>query len=471
MLFNSFGFLLFFPLISIGHFIVPKRFRTVYLLLASYYFYMNWKPVYALLIASSTIITYACGYLISISSSLSSKKLLLIISLIINFGILFLFKYFNFIGSSITELFELLNVDMIIPNFDILLPVGISFYTFQAVGYSIDVYKGEIKEEQNFLNYALFVSFFPQLVAGPIERAKNLLPQFYKTQTFDYYRVVSGLKLILWGYFMKIVIADRLSVYVNAVYNNVQAHNGTTLLFATVLFSFQIYCDFAGYSNIAIGSAKILGFKLIDNFKRPYLAISITDFWRRWHISLSTWFKDYLYIPLGGNRVSKSRHYFNVFITFVISGLWHGANWTFIIWGALHGFYQIIEKLIFKEKNMQNLTSKISVIIRTIFTYFLVCFAWIFFRANNVSEAFVVVNSILTKRGRLFTNNIDSIVLGVMGILTLILFEFLEEKKSRDLFFLNNKNYFLRWGIYIFLIFTIILFGVFDGGQFIYFQF
>jgi alginate O-acetyltransferase complex protein AlgI len=432
---------------------------------------MNWKPLYALLIFTSTIVTFTCGHLISKSSSTNRRKTLLIISLILNFGILFYFKYFNFIGNSITDLFQILKVDMIIPNFDILLPVGISFYTFQAVGYSIDVYRGEIKEEQNFLNYALFVSFFPQLVAGPIERAKNLLPQFYTEKTFNYSRVVNGLKLILWGYFMKIVIADRLSIYVNAVYNNVEAHDGITFLFATVLFSFQIYCDFAGYSNIAIGTAKVLGFNLMTNFKRPYLAISLTDFWRRWHISLSTWFKDYLYIPLGGNRVSISRHYLNLFITFIISGIWHGANWTFVIWGALHGLYQIVEIFIFKKKSTQKSTSIIIIISRRILTYFLVCFAWIFFRANNVTEAFFIVNSILTKPGSLFTNNIDSIILGVMGILTLMFFEYLEEKKSKSLFFLDNKNYLTRWGVYILLIFIILLFGVFDGGQFIYFQF
>lgn len=471
MLFNSFGFLLFFPLISLGFFIIPKKFRTLYLLFSSYYFYMNWKPLYALLIATSTIVTFGCGYLISLSSSNSRKKTLLIVSLIINLGLLFYFKYFNFIGSSITELLEFLNLDMTIPNFDILLPVGISFYTFQAVGYSIDVFSGKIKNEQNFLKYALFVSFFPQLVAGPIERAKNLLPQFYKAQTFDYDRVISGLKLILWGYFMKIVIADRLSIYVDSVYNNVGAHNGTTFLVATVFFSFQIYCDFAGYSNIAIGSAKVLGFKLMDNFKRPYLAISITDFWKRWHISLSTWFKDYLYIPLGGNRVSKFRNYINLFITFLISGLWHGSNWTFIFWGALHGLYLIIEKMIFSNKTTRNQNSIISLFSKTIFTYLLICFAWIFFRANNLSESFIVVSSIMTKQGSLYTNNIDSIIFGVLGILLLIVLEFFEEKKSVNLFFLNENNKIIRWAIYVLFIFTILLFGVFDGGQFIYFQF
>ena len=471
MLFNSFGFLLFFPIVSLMFFLVPQKLRTLYLLFASYYFYMNWEPVYALLILTSTILTYGCGMLMSMNKSTAQRKILLSISLIINFGILFFYKYFNFIGSSITDLLHSLSIDITIPNFDILLPVGISFYTFQAVGYTIDVYRKEINAESNFLKYALFVSFFPQLVAGPIERAKKLLPQFHKKQKFDYNRVVEGLKLMLWGYFMKIVVADRLSVYVDAVYNNVEYHSGITLLFATILFSFQIYCDFAGYSNIAIGVAKVIGFNLMTNFNRPYFAISITDFWRRWHISLSTWFKDYLYIPLGGNRVSKKRHYFNLMTTFVISGIWHGANWTFVIWGALHGVYQIIEKLLFKKNISQNSSLKIVNISRTLVTFILVCFAWIFFRANNINDSLIIVRSIFTKRGSLFTNNIDSIVLGSMGIITLLLFEFLHEKRGGNFVLLDNQNPILRWSAYIILILTLLLFGVFDGGQFIYFQF
>lgn len=432
---------------------------------------MNWKPVYALLILTSTILTYVCGIIMSMSKSAIQKKLTLSISLIINFGILFFYKYFNFIGSSITHIFQSLNVDITIPNFDVLLPVGISFYTFQAVGYTIDIYRKEINPERNFLKYALFVSFFPQLVAGPIERAKNLLPQFHKYQKFDYVRIVEGFKLMLWGYFMKVVVADRLSTYVDAVYNNVEAHSGITLVFATFLFSFQIYSDFAGYSNIAIGVAKVLGFNLMTNFNRPYFAVSITDFWRRWHISLSTWFKDYVYIPLGGNRVSPKRHYFNLISTFVISGIWHGANWTFVIWGALHGIYQSVEKILFNKKATEHSPLVIENMLRRIITFILVGFAWIFFRANTVADSFIVVQSIFTKGGSLFTNNIDSIVLGIMGVITLLLFEFLHENNNGDFVFLSNKSPLLRWSAYVSLILSLLLFGVFDGGQFIYFQF
>jgi len=409
--------------------------------------------------------------LISKSNTINQKKVLLSISLIINLGILFFYKYFNFLGESINQLLIYSDVNFKVPNFDILLPVGISFYTFQAIGYTIDVYRNDLKAENNFINYALFVSFFPQLVAGPIERAKDLLPQFRKTHKFEYSRAVEGLKLMLWGYFMKIVVADRLSVYVDAVYNNVEYHSGITLLFATILFSFQIYCDFAGYSNIAIGVSKFIGFDLMTNFKRPYFSISITDFWRRWHISLSTWFKDYLYIPLGGNRVSKKRHYLNLTITFVISGLWHGANWTFVIWGALHAFYQITEKIIFGKNTSKKSSLRFINFFRTILTFSLVCFAWIFFRANSISDSFVVIKSIFTKQGALFTNNIDAIVLGTMGVVTLLFFENLHEKNEGKFIFLNHKNYIIRWITYLLLIFTLILFGVFDGGQFIYFQF
>lgn len=314
---------------------MPHKYRWAWLLAASYYFYMNWNPAYAILIFGSTIITYLCSLLLEkYQTDRGKKRLFLTISLIINFGILFLFKYFNFVNETMFSVMEYLGVRWAVPNLDILLPVGISFYTFQAVGYTIDVYRGQLKAERHFGIYALFVSFFPQLVAGPIERASNLLPQFREKHVFNTSMAIDGLKLMLWGYFMKVVVADRLAVYVDAVYNNVDQHNGTSLLLASILFSFQIYGDFGGYSLIAIGAAKIMGFRLMTNFKRPYFATSIKAFWSRWHISLSTWFKDYLYIPLGGNRVSRKRHYYNLFVTFLVSGVWHGANMTFVIWGG-----------------------------------------------------------------------------------------------------------------------------------------
>lgn len=336
MLFNSLEFLLFFPTVCIIYFLLGKnKFRNPFLLLASYYFYMNWKPIYAVLILTSTILTYACGLLVEkYSGDKNKQKLFLINSLVLNFGILFIFKYFNFVNESIFHILSIAGLKWTVPNLDVLLPVGISFYTFQAVGYSIDVYRGTIKAERNFITYALFVSFFPQLVAGPIERAKNLLPQFHSEHHFDADNVAEGIKQMIWGFFMKLCVADVLSSYVDAVYNNVANHNGTSMILATLFFTIQIYCDFAGYSNIAIGAARVMGYRLMENFKQPYFSLNIKEFWRRWHISLSTWFMDYLYIPLGGNRVSYPRHLLNLAITFLVSGVWHGANWTFVLWGG-----------------------------------------------------------------------------------------------------------------------------------------
>lgn len=336
MVFNSFTFLLFFPVVCLVYFLLRgNNRRRQFLLIASYYFYMNWKPVYALLILTSTALTYGCGLFVEHhADNKERKKLYLVVSLVINFSILFVFKYYNFINESIFGLLDMCGLRWTVPNLDVLLPVGISFYTFQAVGYTIDVYRGTIKAERDFLTYALFVSFFPQLVAGPIERAKNLLPQFHKEHIFRYHNAVEGLKQMLWGFFMKLCVADVLAEYVNAVYNNVPQHNGTSVIIATLFFTFQIYCDFGGYSNIAIGAARVMGFSLMENFHRPYFSLNIKEFWRRWHISLSSWLMDYVYIPLGGNRVPSLRHLANLVITFLVSGVWHGANWTYVLWGG-----------------------------------------------------------------------------------------------------------------------------------------
>lgn len=470
MLFNSFVFLLFFPLVCVAYFITPQKYRWLLLLAASYYFYMNWKPVYALLIGFSTVLTYLCGIVVDKTDDRNKKKIFLTISLIINFGILFVFKYLNFINQTVFELLEALNIRWEVPNLHILLPVGISFYTFQAVGYTIDVYRGSIKAEKHLGIYALFVSFFPQLVAGPIERAKNLLPQFRERHVFDAGLAAQGFKLMLWGMFMKVVIADRVSMYVNAVYNNCEQHTGSTFALATFLFAIQIYCDFGGYSLIAIGSAKVMGFRLMTNFERPYFALSVKDFWRRWHISLSTWFKDYLYIPLGGNRVGLLRNYFNLFTTFVVSGIWHGANWTFLIWGALHGTFQVIEKAL-----GLNATHRGKIGVKTLFqilgTFVLVDFAWIFFRANNVSEAFYIINRIFTNLNAPLYVGQTTLFYAAIGILVLFLKDAADEFFSKRLNVLNNRCVSIRFAGYLFLIVSIILLGVFDNAQFIYFQF
>lgn len=470
MLFNSFGFLLFFPIVCAIYFLLRcNKYRNPFLLLASYYFYMNWEPVYALLILLSTILTYACGLLVEKNGDVKKKKLFLTASLLINFSILFLFKYYNFINESVFQLLSIAGIRLSLPTFNLLLPVGISFYTFQAVGYTIDVYRGTIKAEKNFFIYALFVSFFPQLVAGPIERAKNLLSQFHIEHKFNPDDVIEGFKRMVWGFFMKICVADLLSSYVDAVYNNVSHHNGASMLLATIFFTFQIYCDFAGYSNIAIGAARVMGFKLMENFKQPYFSSSIKEFWKRWHISLSTWFSDYLYIPLGGNRVRYSRHLFNLFITFLVSGVWHGANWTYVLWGTLHGFYIICENLIRKYLYTPDETNLISRVFNTCITFALVSFALIFFRANSINDGFVIVGKILTDWGPLFVNKIV-FSYGILALLILLVKD-IKDAYGINVNFMHSKYYLVRYMSTLFLVVYILLFGELNAGSFIYFQF
>ena len=471
MLFNSLGFLVFFPVVCVVYFLLRNNnWRVPFLLVASYYFYMNWKPIYAVLILTSTILTYFCGILVQQNfNDKPKKKAYLVISLVANFSILFIFKYFNFINESVFNILEAAGLRWSVPNLDVLLPVGISFYTFQAVGYTIDVYRGTIKAERNFFTYALFVSFFPQLVAGPIERAKNLLPQFHEEHSFRFEDAVEGLKQMLWGFFMKLCVADVLGTYVNAVFNNVAQHNGTSMIIATLFFTFQIYCDFGGYSNIAIGAARVMGFRLMDNFNRPYLSLNIKEFWKRWHISLSSWFMDYVYIPLGGNRVSRPRHMLNLMITFLVSGLWHGANWTFLIWGGLHGIYQVIGSTWRRYIRPSEPGSIVSRLSSMAFCFVLVAFAWIFFRANSVSDAFTIVGKIFTEHGAPFMEK----VLMVQGCMALLILSF---KDAKDYFgwrlnFMHSRYAVVRYVSTVALVMYIILFGSFTGGQFIYFQF
>lgn len=473
MLFNSFEFLLFFPLVAIIYYLISPKYRWLFLLVSSYYFYMNWQPIYALLIFTSTLVTYVCALKIDGTSVQKTKKVFLIASLVINLGILFLFKYYNFFNESIFGLLNDWGLRMTLPNFDLLLPVGISFYTFQAIGYTIDVYRGDIKSEKHFGIYALFVSFFPQLVAGPIERAVNLLPQFKETKIFNYNQAAEGVKLIIWGYFMKIVVADRLAIYVNSVYGIPEYHSAISLFVATIFFAFQIYCDFAGYSNIAIGCAKIMGFDLMTNFRRPYFAQSCAEFWSRWHISLSTWFKDYVYIPLGGNRAGIVKNYRNLLVTFLISGLWHGANWTFVIWGGLNGAYQIFFKMLNISPKKKNVETNIGLtyIGNILLTFILISFTWIFFRANSFNDAITIIKRMVIAPGDFFIGDKSSFVYSVFAIFVLIL------KDGYDEFFPNGNIFFtskfkeIRFISYSLVIVLILLLGVFDGGQFIYFQF
>lgn len=473
MLFNSFEFLLFFPIVAILYYLITPKYRWVFLLVASYYFYMNWQPIYAILIFTSTLVTYLCALKIDSTPVQSRKKAYLTASLIINLGILFLFKYYNFFNDSIFGLLNDWGIRMTLPNFDLLLPVGISFYTFQAVGYTIDVYRGDIKSEKHFGIYALFVSFFPQLVAGPIERAVNLLPQFKETKIFNYQQAVQGIKLMIWGYFMKIVVADRLAIYVNSVYGAPEYHSAITLIIATIFFAFQIYCDFAGYSNIAIGCAKIMGFDLMTNFRRPYFAQSCAEFWSRWHISLSTWFKDYVYIPLGGNRVGTSKNYRNILITFLVSGLWHGANWTYVIWGGLNGLYQVIFKILGISPKRKKEGSRFNLVYigNLLLTFILISFSWIFFRANSLSDAITIIERMVTAPGGLFIGEKSSFAYSLFAIIVLMLKDAYDEFYPDGNLFFTSKVRTIRYLSYSIIIVIILLLGVFDGGQFIYFQF
>ncbi|OGF27183.1 alginate O-acetyltransferase [Candidatus Falkowbacteria bacterium RIFOXYB2_FULL_34_18] len=483
MLFNSLHFLIFFPLVVVLYFSIHHKYRWILLLVSSYYFYMSWKAEYIILIIISTLIDYFVGLKIEQTDNQSKRKRYLIFSLASNLGILFLFKYFNFFSDSFRVLLAQFSIPFNEMHLQFLLPVGISFYTFQTLSYTIDVYRRKIKAEKHLGIFAVYVSFFPQLVAGPIERAQNLLPQFKKENFFIYDQVISGLRFMLWGFFMKLVIADRLAIVVNQVYNNPSGYTGLPILLATYLFSYQIYCDFAGYSLIAIGAARIMGYDLMINFCRPYFAQSISEFWSRWHISLSTWFRDYLYIPLGGNRVAKYRWYGNLMIVFLVSGLWHGANWTFVVWGGLHGAYLVFS--VATKKLRKYLTHFLKLdkfpqvlnVLRVVFVYHLVLISWIFFRANSLSDAFYILQNMFTN----WSLDFSGIYLGGLGgwfglkialapLVFLIIFEFLEERyKIWDVLYRQRRL--VRWLFYIFILLWLFLFGVFEENDFLYFQF
>lgn len=400
MLFNSWQFIVFFAVVGGGYMLIANSVVSasqLLLLAASLYFYASWNPWYLFLLLFSVLVTWKCSLLMEAYPA--RKKLILVSALVLNLAILFFFKYYNFFSDMVQRVGGS-GISRFLPSFSLLLPVGISFYTFQAIGYVIDVYRGTVKAEKNLLTYTLFVTFFPQLVAGPIERSSNLLPQFKEDHRFDYDRTVEGLLLATWGLFKKVCIADRLAFYVDKVYGDITNSSGIALLVATVFFAFQILCDFSGYSDMAIGIAKVLGFNLMRNFRHPYFSKSIAEFWRRWHISLSTWFKDYVYIPLGGNRVSVPRYYFNLFAVFLLSGLWHGASLHFVVWGALYGVYQIAGHItkpyrtyLLKKCGIVRDDGKVKrwwQFVQMAFTFVLVCFGWIFFRASDLDSAIQV---------------------------------------------------------------------------------
>ena len=497
MQFNSIDFMFFFPVVIGMFFIIPRKCRIYWLLFASYYFYMSWNALYAILIGIATFVSYECAGIISKCRQNNKNRkslVVLIISITINLGILFIFKYGNWIIESLNRILSSLSINVIERKKDFIVPVGISFYIFQSVGYMIDVYKEETKAEKNFLRYALFVSFFPQLVAGPIERSKTLLKQLQNIENIKLWnanRVTSGAIQMVWGFFMKMVIADRIAILVDTVFDNYISYGSTELIIAVIGFSIQIYCDFASYSMIAIGASKIMGIDLMENFDTPYFSSSVRDFWNRWHISLSTWFRDYLYITLGGNKKGTIKKYINIMIVFLLSGLWHGPEWSFVLWGGLHGFYLILGECSkpIKEKLIYYLTIKTDCfswkLLKILITFSLVSFAWIFFRASSVSDALGYIQCMISRPspwtifdGSLYNLGLDVFEANILFFSLAILFFFdfvkMKEKKTIDQFLLS-QNVWFEWGIIILLIVMIFIFGEygpsFDAKQFIYFQF
>jgi alginate O-acetyltransferase complex protein AlgI len=478
MLFNSFEFLLFFIIVTAVYFILPHRYRWFHLLAASCYFYMFFVPVYIFILAGTIVVDYFAGIWIEDATG-RNRKLFLIFSLIANIGVLAIFKYYNFFIENINQAIQASGNTAALPYLKILLPIGLSFHTFQAMSYTIEVYRRNQKAEKHFGIYALYVMFYPQLVAGPIERPQNMLHQFHKEHKFNADDLFIGFKLILWGMFKKVVIADRIAILVNQVYDSPQEYNATMLFIASVFFAIQIYCDFSGYSAIALGTAKVMGFNMMQNFNNPYQAKTISEFWKRWHISLSTWFKDYLYISLGGNRVTTGRLYINLFIVFIVSGFWHGANWTFIVWGALHGFYLVWAMLFEKPKlyfakitGLSRLPALYN-LLQVITTFLLVTLAWVFFRANTVRDAMYIIKKIFT--GHWGSLQIEEVFSKFSLILStaLIALLFWAEMKFADRLIatpLGKKpKANLAFGIVI--ISMILLLGVFQKLSFIYFQF
>lgn len=473
MLFNSLQFVGFFIIVTSLFFILPHKFRWLLLLISSCYFYMSFIPIYILVLGFTIVIDYFAGILISKNEG-RKRKVFLWLSIASNIGILGFFKYFNFINDNIGLVLKMFNFTNPVVDVSFILPIGLSFHTFQAMSYTIEVYRGNQKPERNFGIYALYVMFYPQLVAGPIERPQNVIHQFYEPKKFDYDRVVSGLKIMLWGYFKKLVIADRLSIYVSTVYGNPYHHSGLTLFTASMFFYLQIYCDFSGYSDIAIGSAKVMGYNLMENFRRPLFGKSFADKWYRWHISLYTWFRDYVYAPLAKKaRRSRFKLLAYIVLIFTLSGFWHGANWTYIFWGATAGLSIVVER-IYQDKVRPHkfISKKWMLILGTILPIPIGCLFCAFFRAPNLTVAFHIVGSILTmKSGNFFKGTPPTnFYYCLIAIFMLLSVEFFEEYYPQ-VKLVNNKSVVIRYAGYLLAISIILLMGVFNGSQFIYFQF
>lgn len=471
MIFNSFNFIVMFPLIFLLYYAIPAKYgkaRNMFLLLVSYLLYLQWKPVYALILLGITIVTYFSALAVEKSDRPKRALTVGVVSALLP---LIVFKYYNFINDSICGAMSVVGLNIHLAGLNWAIPIGISFFTFQALGYLWDVYYKQQEAEHDFLVYALFVSFFPCILSGPINKAALVIPQLRQLRTyFDYSKAVEGLKMLLWGMFMKVVVADRLGLYVDTVLPNYENYTGLTCFVASLLYTIQIYADFAGYSLMAIGIGKVLGFELTENFRRPYFAVSITDFWHRWHISLSTWLKDYVYIPLGGSRCSKTRNYWNIFVTFLVSGIWHGANWTFILWGCMHGVCQMVEKMLRQQKcNYGWMGRSVKIFV----TFMIVNFAWIFFRMPTLADAYGVIARIFdpTLPMSIYIAPLPAPMFIALGVIILLIKDLRDEFFPDSFLLMNHQSFIVRWMTYIALIFTILLAGVFSSDQFIYANF
>ena len=483
MTFNSWEFLIFYPIVAALYFLLPKRMKWPMLLIASYYFYAFYQAELLFLIVLTTAVSFFMSHLIDRTESGVKRKLYLALTLIVCLGVLFFYKYFNFLSSSVAGIISLFGKETPPLVLNLVLPVGISFYTFQTLSYVIDVYRGEVKTEKNIFFYALFVSFFPQLVAGPIERPGNLIPQLKEAHKPDRDNFIRGSKQMIVGFFKKICVADLVSAYVSSVYNSPEHATSLSVLLATLMFAVQIFCDFSGYTDIATGCARIMGIRLMKNFDHPYSSTSIKEFWSRWHISLSGWFKDYLYIPLGGSRRSPVRNMLNVFIVFLVSGLWHGASWTFVVWGALHGIYRVVGTLTVKKRNELLKKAGLSpesrgvLIFRRVVTFVLVSFAWLFFRANSISDAFTLLGALLTRHASvssaLSSMQLDavSLLLIIFSIATMIILDRAVSYDEQD-----GSDILVKDGAFIYFVFAVmfvwlLLLSRGESSTFIYFQF
>ncbi len=470
MLFNSFDFLWLFPLILILCQLTQRtKWGNVCLLLLSYGLYLKWRPVYVLVLIWVTAVTFGIALFLEGITKWKYHRMAFVVGVILTLLPLAVFKYYNFFNAQLSSLLLSVGVTTGLPGLNLALPLGISFYTFQAIGYLSDVYHKRICAERNWLDYMLFVSFFPQIAAGPISRAKDLLPQIKAERKFNYSQTVQGLKWLLWGMFMKVVMADRVGIYVDTIFNNYEFQSGLSCWVGSFLYTFQIYGDFAGYSFMAVGVGELLGFELINNFQRPYLSQSVTEFWHRWHISLSTWLRDYVYIPLGGSRCGKLRNYWNILLTFLVSGIWHGANWTFIVWGGLHGMFQILEKVLGLNKIKHEGWKRI---FRIMITFFIVNLAWIFFRMQSLGQAVEVILKMLTDYQMTLSTITPSMLLFIIvSIIVVIGKDLLDEFFSKRYSLFHNQYTMIRWTIYVVLLCLILTCGVFDNSQFIYVNF